>query len=742
MIFSQGPGHMDPQPDPTAADALPEPLQRVQDARHHDPFDVLGRHPLAAGEVVVRAFRPHARAVLLAATDRPLTRVGDTDLFEWRGPASEVPERYELRTVFSSGYEAVDFDPYCFPPLLQEDELQAFNRGDHDRAHRCLGSHVVETDGAVGTRFAVWAPNAERVSVVGDFNGWDGRCHPMRVRGGTGVWELFVPGLKAGTLYKYEIRNRASGELLVKADPFARAMEKRPATASRVADASRFDWSDDDWLAQRNEHDWLHEALAIYELHLGSWRRDANGETLTYRQLADVLPAYLVELGFTHVELMPVTEYPLDESWGYQPTGYFAPTSRYGDPDELRYLVNRLHTAGIGVILDWVPGHFPKDAHGLARFDGTTLYEYEDERRALHPDWGTLVFNYGRNEVQSFLTSSALYWLEEFHIDGLRVDAVASMLYLDYSREHGEWVPNIHGGNEHLEAISFLKHLNETTHRECPGSLTFAEESTAWPGVTRPTFIGGLGFSLKWNMGWMHDTLVYLSEDPVHRRFHHERVTFGPLYAFSENFALPLSHDEVVHGKGSLLGRMPGDDWQRFANLRLLYAFQWTYPGKKLLFMGQEFGPPDEWDARRALPWHLLDDPLHAGVQRLIRDLNTLYRTHSALHELDFDPAGFHWLRWDDADNSAISYLRIGHEAELVVAINFTPVPREGYRLGVPRAGRYREILNTDSRFYGGSDLGNPLPVATDDTPWMDQRQSLAVTLPPLATVVLEHIPD
>ena len=733
---------MQARPGHRGSEPLAEPLQRLLDARHHDPFEVLGRHPAARGQAVVRAFRPHASAVQIAGTGAELTRVGNTDLFEWQGPEGDIPERYEIKTVWADGNESLEYDPYAFGPLLSEDDLQAYNRGDHNRSHRFLGSHVVEADGITGTRFSVWAPNAERVSLVGDFNGWDGRRHPLRVRGGSGIWELFVPGLGAGTLYKYEIRNRASGEILVKADPCGQAMEMRPATASRVAGPSSYRWTDEAWLAQRSEQDWLHEALSIYEMHLGSWRRDQNGDVLSYRELAGTLPGYLVEQGFTHVEFMPVTEYPLDESWGYQPTGYFAPTARYGSPDDLRYLVDCLHAAGIGVILDWVPGHFPKDAHGLARFDGTTLYEYEDERRALHPDWGTLVFNYGRNEVQSFLTSSALYWLEEFHIDGLRVDAVASMLYLDYSRKQGEWAPNIHGGNEHLEAIAFLRHLNETTHRECAGSLTFAEESTAWPGVTRPTFTGGLGFSLKWNMGWMHDTRAYLSEDPIHRRFHHDRVTFGPVYAFSENFALPLSHDEVVHGKGSLLGRMPGDDWQRFANLRLLFAFQWTYPGKKLVFMGQEFGPSQEWDASKSLPWHLLDNPLHAGVQRLVRDLNGLYRSNTALHQLDFDRAGFHWLRWDDADNSAISYLRIGHDAEVVIGINFTPVPRQGYRLGVPRAGQYREILNTDSRFYGGSDLGNPLPLKTEATPWMDQRQSIAVTLPPLAAVVLEHVPD
>jgi 1,4-alpha-glucan branching enzyme len=738
----QGNDSVSPPGTPATAEILSEPLQRVVDARHHDPFEVLGRHPLPDGQAVVRAVRPHVQTVRLADTGADLRRLGNTDLFEWRGPASEAPGCYRLQWVYTSGQEAVEHDPYCFPPQLQSSDLEAFNQGDHNRVHRFLGAHQMTAEGILGTRFAVWAPNAERVSVVGDFNGWDGRCHPMRVRGGSGVWELFIPALGPGTLYKYEIRNRASGELLVKADPCAQATEMRPATASRVAGPPGFQWSDDEWLTRRQEQDWLHEALCIYELHAGSWRRGPDGKPLSYRQLADALVPYLTDLRFTHVELMPLTEYPLDESWGYQPTGYFAPTARYGSADDLRYLVNSLHAAGLGVILDWVPGHFPKDAHGLARFDGTTLYEYGDPRRGLHPDWGTLVFNYARNEVRSFLTSSALYWLENFHVDGLRVDAVASMLYLDYSRKAGEWTPNVHGGNEHLEAISFLKHLNETTHRECPGTLTFAEESTAWPGVTRPTFTGGLGFSLKWNMGWMHDTLAYLREDPIHRRFHHNRVTFGPVYAFSENFTLPLSHDEVVHGKGSLLGRMPGDDWQRFANLRLLYAFQWTFPGKKLLFMGQEMGQPWEWDAHQSLPWDLQKEPLHAGIQRLIRDLNELYRSHPALHQWDFNPTGFHWLRWDDADNSAISYLRIGEAAELVIAINFTPVPRPDYRLGVPRTGRYREILNTDSRFYGGSDLGNPLPGHTSPEPWMDQRQSLAVTLPPLATVVLEHIPD
>ncbi|MDJ0928373.1 MAG: 1,4-alpha-glucan branching protein GlgB [Gammaproteobacteria bacterium] len=723
-------------------DPLEPNLRRLVDGRHHDPFEVLGRHPSGDGQVFVRAMQARVLGIELADGDHPLQRVGNTDLFEARVPESSLPERYRIRVKHDDGREEILWDPYCFGPQLGESDLEAWQQGRHTRAYQFLGSHPVTVDGIAGVRFAVWAPNAERVSVVGDFNAWDGRCHPMRVRGHHGVWELFVPELGPGTLYKYEIRNRNTGNILIKTDPFGRATELRPANASAVAAATNYQWADADWMQARPGADWLHEPMSVYELHAGSWRRDADGFPLNYRVLAEELAPYLQSLGFTHVELMPLTEYPLDESWGYQPTGYFAPTTRYGSADDLRVFVDRMHQAGIGVILDWVPGHFPKDDHGLASFDGSPLYEYGDPLKGQHPDWGTMVFNYDRQEVRSFLLSSAIYWLEDFHFDGLRVDAVASMLYLDYSRKPGRWTPNIHGGNENLEAIAFLKQLNETTHRECPGTLTFAEESTAWPGVTQPTFLDGLGFSLKWNMGWMHDTLEYLRQDPVYRKYHHQRITFGPVYAFSENFMLPLSHDEVVHGKGSLLQKMPGDDWQRFANLRLLFAFQWTYPGKKLLFMGQEFAQPWEWRHDGALGWQLLEEPAHQGISRLIADLNTVYRSRPALHEMDFQSGGFHWLRWDDADNSVLSYLRIGREREVIVVMNFTPIARPSYRIGVPRSGTYTEILNTDSEHYGGSNLGNPLPISTETLPWMDQQQSILVTLPPLGAVLLEHVND
>jgi len=719
------------------AQASDSGVERLLAGRHHDPFEVLGRHPLPDGGVLVRVLRPATVEVSLPETGVRLLRVGDTDLFEYRGPESGLPRRYRVRWRTDRGEILEQEDPYCFSPLLDEAEIAAFGAGRHWHAWWMLGAHQVTADGIAGTRFAVWAPEAERVSVVGAFNFWDGRCHPLRCRGGSGVWELFVPGLGAGQLYKYEIRNRWSGALLVKSDPYARAAELRPSTASRTLAPSTYEWNDAAWLARRAGDDWLHAPLSVYEVHLGSWRQREHGGFLGYREIADQLVPYVAGLGFTHVELLPVTEHPLDESWGYQPSGYFAPTSRFGAPDDLRYFVDRLHAAGIGVILDWVPGHFPKDAHGLAQFDGSAVYEYADTRKGEHAEWGTLVFNYDRNEVRSFLLSSAIYWLKEFHFDGLRVDAVASMLYLDYSRNAGEWTPNVHGGNENLEAAAFIRHLNELTHAECPGTITVAEESTAWPGVSRPAYHGGLGFSMKWNMGWMHDTLKYISHDPVHRRFHHEMLTFGPIYAFTENFVLPLSHDEVVHGKRSLLGRMPGDDWQRFANLRLLFTFQWTYPGKKLLFMGGEFAHPWEWDHRFALPWQLLGEQAHGGIRSLVADLNRLYREHRPLHRFDFEGRGFQWLRWDDADISVLTFLRRDEEGEVVVALNFTPVPRTGYRIGVPGEGSYREIFNSDSRFYGGSDVGNALPLAVEPVPWMDQPRSVVATLPPLAGIIL-----
>jgi len=714
-------------------------VRRLLETRLHNPFEVLGPHRLADGRLSVRAYLPGATAASILETGREMQTTGHDGLFEWIGQSAGLPPHYRIRWQFPDGATLVNYDPYSFPANLEEPLLEDFSHGRAIRAHHFMGAQALEINGIAGFRFAVWAPNAERVSVVGDFNAWDGHRHMMRVCGHHGVWVLFIPGLGNGELYKYEIRNRDSGKILLKSDPFARRFEHRPSTASMTSVRTAENWSDEHWMHQRTRWDWLHAPMSIYEVHPGSWRRRSDGSFMNYRELAGELLDHILDTGFTHVELMPVTEYPLDESWGYQVTGYFAPTRRYGEPEDLQYFVDLMHQNGIGVLLDWVPGHFPRDEHGLARFDGTSLFEYPDRRKGEHAEWGTLIFNYDRNEVRSFLRSSAICWLEDYHFDGLRVDAVASMLYLDYARENGEWVTNIHGGNENLEAVEFLRTLNQDTHRECPGSLTIAEESTAWPAVTRPTDTGGLGFSLKWNMGWMHDTLSYFSKDPVHRRFHHNLLTFGPVYAFSENFVLPLSHDEVVHLKGSLLGRMPGDEWQRFANLRLAYVFQWTYPGKKLLFMGSEFAQPTEWDHRAALPWHLLQYPLHGGMQQLIGDLNRLYCNQAALHRYDFESRGFQWLRWDDADDSVLGYLRKSDDDELLVLLNFTPVPRYGYRFGVPRTGSYREIFNSDSRFYGGSDLGNPSELPVETIPWMDQRGSIVVNLPPLAGIVLQQ---
>ncbi|MYL27833.1 1,4-alpha-glucan branching protein GlgB [Halomonas sp. 22501_18_FS] len=618
---------------------------------------------------------------------------------------------------------------------LQSADLARFSRGEHWRAWQLLGAHTGECEGIPGTRFSVWAPNAEWVSVIGDFNGWDGHHHRMSEHSPHGVWECFIPGVQAGALYKFQLRSRYTGEVVTKIDPFGRHFEARPRTASIVAPPPEHQWHDRAWQRQRAR--WQDAPLSIYEIHAGSWRRHPDGSFLNYRELADGLVETLHQSGFTHVELMPVTEHPLDASWGYQATGFFAPTSRFGTPDDFRYLVDRLHGAGIGVILDWVPAHFPKDDHALARFDGTALFEHADPARET-PEWGTLAFNLGRHEVQSFLISSALYWLEHFHLDGLRIDAVASMLYLDYGRSGGEWTPNAYGGNENLEAISFLQELNRVTHGECPGTFTIAEESTAWPGVTRPVHLGGLGFSMKWNMGWMHDTLAYMREDPVHRRYHHDRLTFGLLYAFHENFILPLSHDEVVHGKGSLLDRMPGDEWQRFANLRLLYAYMFAYPGKKLLFMGSELAQPWEWAHEGQLDGTLAEHGYHAGVQRLVLDLNRLYAVNPALHRQDFSESGFEWIDCHDSDQSVISFLRRDTTGTVVVVCNFTPVPRYGYRIGVPQPGVYRECLNSDSALYGGSDVGNLGGGEARAVPWMGRPATLSLTLPPLGAVYLE----
>ena len=723
---------------PTAVDKHPQPnddLARLTEARHHDPFSILGRH-ITGTEARVRVFIPHAVEVSLVETDQPLTRQPGSDLFECRGPADSIPEVYRIRWRDDEGQEHTGYDPYCFPAQLADFDLHLFGEGRHWHAYRMLGAHLIEVKGVKGVQFAVWAPEAERVSVVGGFNRWDGRRHPMRVRGASGVWEIFLPGVQAGDLYKFEIRNRQYGDVHLKIDPYARYSELRPGTASIVQAAAGQDWDDQQWMQERKLWSWQHAPVSVYEVHLGSWQRDSDGRFLNYRELARRLVEYVKPLGFTHLELLPVTEHPLDISWGYQGVGYYAPTSRFGTPDDFRYFVDYCHCNGLGVILDWAPGHFPKDRHALARFDGSALYEHSDPRRGEHRDWDTLIFNYGRNEVRNFLLSSAVYWMEEFHIDGLRVDAVASMLYLDYSREPNDWIPNEYGGRENLEAIDFLRELNEVIHGQYPGALMMAEESTAWPQVTRPTTQGGLGFSMKWNMGWMHDTLAYMEKDSIHKAHHHNQLTFGLLYAFTENFVLPFSHDEVVHGKQSMLYKMPGDSWQQFANLRLLYTYMLTYPGKKLLFMGCEFAQRWEWNCETELSWDLTQYEPHSGMQALVRDLNHLYRDSKPLHQYDFEHRGFEWIDCLDASQSVISYIRRSDDGFVLVVLNFTPVLREQYRLGVPAPGSYREILNSDSSHYGGANNGNAGCVSSEPVPYMGQQNSISITLPPLAGLV------
>ncbi len=721
--------------------SLSSDLQRITEARHHDPFAVLGKHRNHDSEIV-RAYLPGASAVTILDGELAMRRLDGSDFFEWRGAPGTVPDRYRLRLDWGQGRSGVTYDPYCFPPQIPDFDLHLFNEGKHWHAYQFLGAHPRTVDGIDGVLFATWAPNAARISVVGDFNQWDGRCHPMRVRGGTGVWELFIPGLGPGTLYKFELRNRDSGYIYLKSDPYGQQFELRPSTASVVRNEQPYSWRDGEWMEHRQRHDWQHAPSSIYEVHLGSWQRDEQGNFLNYRELAHRLVDYVRQMGFTHIELLPITEHPFDGSWGYQTIGNFAATSRFGTPDDFRYFVDHCHRHDIGVFLDWVPGHFPKDPHGLVRFDGSALYEHEDPRLGEHRDWGTLIFNYGRNEVRNYLLSSAVLWLEEYHLDGLRVDAVASMLYLDYSREPDDWVPNIYGGNENLEAIDFLRQLNEVTHTRFPGTVVMAEESTAWPMVSRPTYLGGLGFSMKWNMGWMHDTLEYMKKDPIHRHYHHDVLSFGLLYSFTENFVLPFSHDEVVHGKRSLLYRMPGDEWQRFANLRLLYTYMYTYPGKKLLFMGCEFGQGSEWNFNAILDWYVLEYPFHQGTQRLVGDLNRLYRDVPALHRHDFTVQGFEWIDCHDAAQSVLSYLRRNGDEIAIVALNFTPLPRFGYRLGVPHPGRYEEIFNSDSAHYAGSNLGNSGTVYADEVPWMGRPYSIVITLPPLAGVVLKAVSD
>ena len=718
----------------------PGAIDAIVEGRHGDPFAVLGPHDVD-GAIVVRAFVPGADDVEAVARDggllARLTRRHAAGFFE-----GEIPRRtaYRLRAANREGAWTVD-DAYAYGPVLGSIDDWLVGEGTHAKLYDRLGAHPIDHEGTAGVHFAVWAPNARRVSVVGEFNAWDGRRHAMRRRVDTGVWEIFVPALREGTIYKYEIVGVDGTLLPLKADPVGFRAELRPSSASIVCDTARFPWSDGEWMAARGRLEPRRAPMSVYEVHLGSWRRGEGNRWLTYDELADTLVPYAVDMGFTHLELMPVNEHPLDASWGYQPIGLFAPTSRHGEPAGFARFVDRCHRSGLGVILDWVPAHFPVDTHGLARFDGTALYEHADPRLGFHPDWSTAVFDFGRKEVVNYLVANALFWLDRYHVDGLRVDAVASMLYLDYSRKAGEWLPNRYGGNENLEAIAFLRGLNEAVYGHHAGAVTIAEESTAWPAVSRPTHGGGLGFGFKWNMGWMHDTLAYVGQQPVHRRWHHDRMTFGLMYAFTENFVLPLSHDEVVHGKGSLLARMPGDEWQRFASLRAYYAFMWAYPGKKLLFMGQEFAQGAEWNFEAGLEWPLLDADRHRGMQSLVRDCNRHYRAQRALHERDCEPDGFRWIEVNDRESSVFAWLRFGGDgAPPVVAIaNFTPVPRDAYRIGLPLPGRWREILNTDSAAYGGSDRGNAGGVDARRGESHGYPCCADVALPPLGTLWLVH---
>ncbi|MGU3359821.1 1,4-alpha-glucan branching protein GlgB [Methylobacterium sp. M6A4_1b] len=726
---------------PETGSVHPDAIAAIMAANHGDPFSVLGPHQVGEGQWEVRAVLPEAKSASLLVGGKRTTfeRKHPDGFFVARVPSERRP-LYELVVETWDGVERSRHDPYGFGSSLRQEDIDNLREVGSNVTYRILGAQARNVDGIEGFRFAVWAPNARRVSIVGDFNNWDGRRHPMRLWQNGGVWELFVPGLKAGAHYKYEIRGADGALLPLKADPVAFAAQKPPETASVLQGTNDPDWHDEKWMAMRGEKDPRHIPISIYEVHLGSWARVAEegNRYLTYRELGERLLPYVKEMGFTHIEMLPITEFPFDGSWGYQPVSLFAPTSRFGTPDDFAAFVDTAHAAGIGVMLDWVPGHFPLDAHGLGQFDGTHLYEHADPRQGFHQDWGTYIYNFGRTEVSSFLAANARFWLEHYHLDGLRVDAVASMLYLDYSRRQGEWIPNRYGGNENLDAIEFLRKTNEATYAHAPGTLTVAEESTSWPGVSHPTYTGGLGFGFKWNMGWMHDTLNFVSKETIHRRYHHHDLTFGLLYAFSENFILPLSHDEVVHGKGSLLGKMPGDRWQKFANLRAYYGFMWGHPGKKLLFMGCEFGQEKEWNHNQSLDWHLLEDGMHQGVKDLIRDLNHLYASTPALHSRDTEAGGFQWLVADDQDNSVIAWARKGREPDeiAIVVSNFTPVPREGYRIGVPAAGSYREAINSDAERYGGSNIGNMGGVQAEAIASHGQPYSVSLTIPPLATTI------
>jgi len=723
-------------------------IEAIAGAYNGDAFHYLGPHRVSrkggARNWQVRAFLPQAEsASVILDPDGTATAIAMTKIHPHGGFVAEMPanpENYQIQIRRPDGTTGQVEDPYRFPPMLTDFELHLHGEGTHSETYHMLGAHLMECLGVRGVRFAVWAPNAEVVSVVGDFNDWDSRRHPMRLRDG-GVWELFIPGLAAGTTYKYNVRSRLRGYQQQKADPYAFATEMPPKSASVVAELDSYTWHDEEWMARRAGRNLLKEPVSVYEVHLGSWMRGPHNRFLTYRELASTLVEYLQTMGYTHVEFLPVMEHPFAGSWGYQTTSYFAPTARFGSPQDFMFLVDSLHQAGIGVIVDWVPAHFPKDAHGLAYFDGTALYEHADPRKGEHRDWGTLIFNFGRNEVRDFLISSALFWLKVYHIDGLRVDAVASMLYLDYSRQPGEWIPNQYGGNEILEAIDFLRRFNELAHK-VPGVVTIAEESTAFPGVSRPVYLNGLGFTMKWNMGWMHDMLGYFSSEPIYRKYHHNAITFSMLYAFSENFVLPISHDEVVHGKGSLLRKMPGDEWQRFANARAFLAYMYAHPGKKLLFMGCELGQYEEWSHDTGLVWELLQFDYHRQLQGLVRHLNEFYASQKSLYQVDYHYSGFEWVDFHDVEGSIISFLRRAEDPGdyLLFVCNFTPVPREGYAIGVPEEVFFEEVLNTDAAQFGGSNMGNGGMVSTQPVKMHGRPASISITLPPLSVVAFRPL--
>jgi len=721
-----------------------EDILKVVNSEHHDPFSIMGIHLVnkkGKKAVVIRAFLPEAQdvsVVLDSGKSIKMKRIHSAGFFEAVFAKTEFFS-YRFKILCYEGTVYEKYDPYSFPPIIGEVDLHLFSEGNHQRIYEKLGANIATINGIEGVLFGVWAPNAKRISVIGDFNNWDGRRNPMRSRGNSGVWELFIPGIKAGDIYKYEIKTQ-NNDILEKTDPYAFYSEYRPKTAGIVFDHSKYEWSDEEWLKERDSGNSLERPISFYEVHLASWMRSEDNAYLSYKELAHRLIDYVKDMGYTHIELLPVAEHPFDGSWGYQVTCYYAPTSRFGTPDGFKYFVDHCHENGIGVIVDWVPAHFPKDGHSLMSFDGTSLYEHADPRQGEHSDWGTMIFNYGRNEVRNFLIANVLFWCEKFHIDGIRVDAVASMLYLDYSRNEGEWIPNKHGGRENLEAISFLRQLNKLIHGKYPGILSIAEESTSYPAVSRPVYLGGLGFTLKWNMGWMNDILEYFTKDPVYRKYHHNNLTFALIYAFHENFALVISHDEVVHGKCSLLNKMPGDTWQKFANVRLLLGYMYGQPGKKLLFMGSEIGQWIEWNYDQSLDWHLLEHEPHKKLQSFARDLNKVYKSEPAMWEVDFSNEGFEWIDFHDWEGCLVSFMRKGKDSSnhLIFVFNFTPVPRESYRIGVPDDACYKEILNSDSEYYGGSGMGNDCGVEAEPTPWQGYRYSLSLTVPPLSVLILK----